>query len=250
MITLSPSSISDFKKCPLMFWLGYHHKLGVPRGAFPSLPGGMDRVLKTYYDEHRLAGTLPQEIIGKVPTGFLLYKDQAQLKKWRYYKTGLGFELGAGRVVRGAFDDLLHNPETNLYAIPDYKTRGAAPKEGGTEEYYQVQGDCYSFSLNVNGFETINKAFFIYYWPAKAEEAQGKNIVFLDGLVAFKFQVQVVAIETDDERAKELAVKAFECLEGPMPGLAPGDEVSDWLIAVIEQLGYRKLADQAKEIPA
>ena len=35
-----------------------------PRGIFPSLPSGMDRVIKTYFDHYR--GSLPPELVGEV----------------------------------------------------------------------------------------------------------------------------------------------------------------------------------------
>lgn len=247
MIRLSPSSLSDFKKCPLLFWLDKHHDLKMPRGAFPSLPGGMDRVLKGYYDRHREAGVVPQELLGKIPATLGLFKDQAQLKKWRFWKSGLAVDLGAGRVVSGALDDLLYDPAADLYAVIDYKTRGAIWKPGATEEYYGTQADTYDLMLTANGRKTTGKAYFAYYWPKDTIGATAAATADVPARVDFSFDADVVQIATDTARAGELAIKAFECLEGPMPELRDGDEVSDWLVAVLERLGYTRTAGQVAE---
>ena len=54
---LSPSSLNLFLECPKCFWL--RMKMGVhrPMGPFPSLPSGMDGLIKTYFD--KLAFKLP-----------------------------------------------------------------------------------------------------------------------------------------------------------------------------------------------
>jgi len=56
-IKLSPSKLNLFLECSLCFWLneqGIHR----PSGPFPSLPGGMDRKLKIYFDRYRTEGKL------------------------------------------------------------------------------------------------------------------------------------------------------------------------------------------------
>ena len=42
----------------------FNAKVTRPRGIFPSLPSGMDRVIKTYFDHYR--GSLPPELEGEV----------------------------------------------------------------------------------------------------------------------------------------------------------------------------------------
>src|SRR3989344_3937655 len=64
-IRLSPSTgLNLFRDCPRCFWLHYNKNVHRPRGIFPSLPGGMDLVLKDYFDQFR--GSLPPELEGKV----------------------------------------------------------------------------------------------------------------------------------------------------------------------------------------
>jgi len=43
---LSPSALNLMKECPRCFWLAQHKVWKRPSGIFPSLPSGMDRILK------------------------------------------------------------------------------------------------------------------------------------------------------------------------------------------------------------
>lgn len=45
-IKLSPSTISLFMECPRCFWLQFNKNIHRSRDIFPSLPGGMDGVIK------------------------------------------------------------------------------------------------------------------------------------------------------------------------------------------------------------
>ena len=234
MITLSPSSLSDFQKSPLMFWLKKNMQIEVPRGAFPSLPGGIDRVLKAHYDLCRLNGDMPPELKGsKIPEQVELFKDQVKLKRWRFWKTGLQVQVTPEITVSGALDDLLYDPFTKLYNVLDYKTRGAAPKDGATEQYYGTQADTYDLMLRANGMNTTGVGYFAYYWPLMTCQAPPATHI------GFGFAVEVVSIKTDSQRAAELAVKAAACLEGPMPDVDPNNEVEAFLVEAFKALGKR-----------
>src|SRR3990167_3533082 len=102
-IKLSPSTLGDFDKCQRCFWLDRKKGLPKPRGIFPSLPGGMDRVLKPWYDTWRFNGKLPPELKGKVDG--LLFKDQAKMDILRNARGGgLTYTVGEA-VLHGAVDD-------------------------------------------------------------------------------------------------------------------------------------------------
>jgi len=47
----SPSKLNLVKDCPRCFWLEFNKKFRRPRGIFPSLPSGMDKILKNHFDE-------------------------------------------------------------------------------------------------------------------------------------------------------------------------------------------------------
>ncbi len=77
-IKLSPSSISLFLECPRCFWLNKIKGIRRPSGPFPSLPSGMDKILKVHFDKHRNDKTPPEEVDGLVKGH--LYQDTEKLK--------------------------------------------------------------------------------------------------------------------------------------------------------------------------
>src|SRR3989338_1065151 len=106
-IKLSPSTLNLFLECPRCFWLDKVKNIKRPRGIFPSLPGGMDRVIKAYFDTFRAKSVLPPELDGGNFEGVKLFSDQDRLERWRSWKTGLVYRDGDGSVLGGALDDLL-----------------------------------------------------------------------------------------------------------------------------------------------
>ncbi len=202
-IRLSPSSLNLFLECPRCFWLQIKQNIHRPRGPFPSLPLGMDGVIKTYFDKYRDKGELPPEIKGNI--GGRLMEDSELLKKWRNWKTGLEYkDQVLGVVLFGALDDCLQDGE---YYIPiDYKTRGSAPREGDSEKYYGNQLDCYSLLLEENGYPVGNYAYLIYYYPKEAKE--GGTVIF---------EVKPIKINVDTERARKTLKDAVKLLNSPIP---------------------------------
>ena len=81
-IRLSPSTLNLFLECQKCFWLDQVKGIHRPRGIFPSLPGGMDGLIKKYFDKYRALGKLPPELEGKLD-GVELFADGILLNKWR-----------------------------------------------------------------------------------------------------------------------------------------------------------------------
>lgn len=125
MIRISPTTgLNLFKNCPRCFWIHYNKEVKRPRGIFPSLPNGMDLVIKKYFDQYR--GKLPPELKGKV-TGRLM-PDLALMEKWRNWRTGFEYQdKKLGAVLFGALDDCLL--DGGRYIPLDYKTKGSAPND-------------------------------------------------------------------------------------------------------------------------
>lgn len=198
-VYLSPTALNLFKECPRCFWLDKIKKVRRPRGIFPSLPGGMDLVIKTYFDKYRQDKGLPPELKGKVAGG--LFPDLAVLEVWRSWrKTNLCYtDKEVNVCLSGALDDCLVDGD---YYIPlDYKTRGFVLKEDPAK-YYQTQLDCYCLMLEALNYKTKGIAYLVYYWPEEVKEA---------GMV--KFKVTPYKIDTDIDRAKGLIKQAARLLE-------------------------------------
>src|SRR3989344_4288652 len=142
-LRLSPTSgLNLYNDCTRCFWLHYNGRVPRPRGIFPSLPGGMDLVIKDYFDEYR--GALPPELQGRIKGD--LMKDVNLMNQWRNWRTGLEyFDKQRNAVLFGALDEcLVHDGK---YVPLDYKTRGSAPNDGYSERYYQTQLDAYALML-------------------------------------------------------------------------------------------------------
>lgn len=203
---LSPSTLNIFRDCPRCFWLQVNHGLPRPRGAFPSLPGGMDLVIKRYFDQYRRTKHLPPIIAGKVP-GHLA----PVLPKWLVY------ESDEPVLLLGKLDELI--VADDRYAALDYKTRASAPTE--THASYQLQMDCYTFLLEANDYHTDHRAFLVYFFPEHNDRLH-------DG---FPFGVHVKELPTDPKRALRIYEEAKACLAEPLPESGKDCEYCRWLDA-------------------
>ena len=221
-IRLSPSALNLFLQCPRCFWLEKNKHIKRPRGIFPSLPSGMDSVIKKYFDSFRVKGDMPPEIKGKMRGE--LFSDISTLDKWRNWrKSDLHYEdMESGTILVGALDDCL--VEDGFYIPLDYKTRGYKLK-GDPRRYYQNQLDCYCLMLDYSCFKTKGLAYLLYYWP---EEVQQNGIV--------RFHVEPIKIETNIESAKKTVKDAVKLLSLPMPKSNPDCEYCN-LIKGVRGLG-------------
>lgn len=202
LVRLSPSSINLFRECPRCFWLQMNAGIHRPSGPFPSLPGGMDIVIKQYFDTWRKKGELPPEI--RTAVEGKLFDNIQTLKKWRNWRTGLRYEdEKLGGVLSGALDDCVFDGE--YYSPLDYKTRGWPPKENG-HEFYQGQLNAYSLLLKKNGYPESGIAYLVYYFPREVKD---------DGVV--DFNVEVKKVKTSASNALKEFRNALEVLKNPLP---------------------------------
>lgn len=162
---LSPSSLNLMEECPRCFWLDKHGVWKRPSGVFPSLPSGMDSILKAHFDRFMEKGTLPPEL-AKI-NGYRLFNDKELLKEWRSNFKGIRWQDEQGNVLHGAIDNLL--VKGKKLVILDYKTRGFALKED-TADHYQNQMDIYNFLFRKNGYETEDYAYLLFYVPKEVTE--------------------------------------------------------------------------------
>jgi hypothetical protein len=195
MPQLSASTLKLFQECPRCFWLHINKKIDRPRGPFPSLPSGMDRVLKEYFESYRQRGTLPPLIAGKI---------QGTLGT---HPLTLGFNDARTKArLWGKLDDCVVLADARLAPL-DHKTRASAPDDVSyTQKYYQFQMDVYTLLLERNGHHTSRTAYVVYYFPLEGELHQG-----------FPFGVDVHTIATDPDGAYEIFAAGCRCLTGPLP---------------------------------
>ena len=104
----SPSSLNVLKECPRCFWLQFNKNVKRPAGIFPSLPSGMDKILKNHFDSFMEKGELPPELCehGECKS-MKLFDDVELLKIWRSNFKGIPWEDKEGNLFRGAIDNIL-----------------------------------------------------------------------------------------------------------------------------------------------
>src|SRR3989344_309125 len=202
-IRLSPSTLNVFLECQKCFWLDQVKGISRPRGIFPSLPGGMDGLIKKYFDKYRALGKLPPELEGKLD-GVELFADNELLNKWRNWRSALVYEdPETGAVLSGMLDDL--GVKGREFVPLDYKTRGYDVKEGG-ENYYKNQLNCYGLMLRENQMPPAGYAFLLYYIPKEVAEG---------GMT--RFDVVPKKVDIDPDEALKVLRDAAALLQGPMP---------------------------------
>ncbi|MFA4820086.1 MAG: PD-(D/E)XK nuclease family protein [Candidatus Aenigmatarchaeota archaeon] len=197
---LSPSSLNTLKDCPLCFWLAFNKKISPPAGIFPSLPSGIDAVLKKHFDAFREKGNIPEELKG---TSARLFNNTDLLKVWRSNFKGVRWQDSKGNVLHGAVDEILE--KDGKLIVLDFKTRGFPCKED-THEHYQDQLDIYNFLLRKNGYETEDYAYLLFFHPTHIEA---------DGNFAFERTLKKMDINV--KNAEKIFTGAIKCLEGPEP---------------------------------
>ncbi|MBI5002130.1 hypothetical protein HZC31_01985 [Candidatus Woesearchaeota archaeon] len=102
----SPTSLSLLKECPKCFWLAFNKGIKRPSTIFPSLPSGMDGILKKHFDFFMEKGQLPPEL-QQLNGDVTLFNDAELLKVWRSNFKGIQWTDKKGNLFRGAIDNLL-----------------------------------------------------------------------------------------------------------------------------------------------
>jgi hypothetical protein len=209
---LSPSAINLFLECPRCFWLDKHGIWKRPASIFPSLPSGMDRILKNHFDTFASNKTLPPEICTHEHCKELILfgsssEEKELLDNWRNNFKGIRYTNSEGHTLFGAVDNILKliTKDTETLIVLDYKTRGFPVKED-THTHYQNQMDTYNFLLRKNGYNTADYTFLLFYIPHHVTQT-GEVI----------FETTLKKITTNPDNAEKCFNNAIKCLDGEVP---------------------------------
>lgn len=214
-IKLSPSSLNVLEDCPRCFWLQIIKKISRPSGAFPSLPSGVDKILKEHFDSFIEKGQLPSELKNCDIIDCNLFDNKELLKVWRNNFKGIEYlDKNSGILLRGAIDNLLVKGKKII--VLDYKTRGYPLKED-TAHHYQDQLNIYNFLLRKNNYPTEDYAYLLFYFPQKVAETG-----------EFIFNTELVKMKIDIDHAEELFKKAIKILKEDIPVASPKCKYCNW----------------------
>ncbi len=207
---LSPSALNLMKECPRCFWLAQHKVWKRPSGIFPTLPSGMDRILKIHFDKFMEQGKLPPELCENNDcVDMKIFDDKEKMKIWQSNFKGIQFTDKDGNLLRGAVDNILVKGKKLI--VLDYKTRGYPLKED-TAQHSQNQLDTYNFLLRKNGYKTEDYAFLLFYIPREVM-ATGEVI----------FDTELVKMKVDVDSAENIWKKAMMLLNKNCP-----QETCEW----------------------
>ena len=206
------------EECPRCFWLHFHGKQR-PKKIFPSLPSGMDYILKNHFDKFIDRGELPPSL-KECPecSGMRLFDDKDTLSEWRNNFKGISYEDKEGNVLHGAVDNILMKGKRLI--VVDYKTRGF-PLKVDTHEHYQTQLNMYAFLLKKNGYETEEYAFLLFYIPKEVNDKTGEIL----------FDTKLIKMKTSVSDAEKTWKRALNILNGPCPTTHTGGEereICEW----------------------
>jgi len=175
-----------------------------PSGPFPTLPAGMDKVLKIHFDNFRDKGELPPELCDHDHCEDMkLFDDDELLKVWQNNFKGIQFEDKDGNILKGAVDNILVKGKKLI--VMDYKTRGYPLKED-TAERSQNQLDTYNFLLRQNNYETEDYGFLLFYVPKEVTKT-GEVI----------FDTELVKMPTNPKSAEKIFKSAIKLLNSDCP---------------------------------
>ena len=166
----SPSALGIFKDCKRCFWHQMKDGLRRPDGITPSLPSGMDWILKDHFDSYQGTNELPPSLA--MLEGMSLFDDREKLKVWQNNYVGINTRVGQD-LVRGAVDYMLQQKTDDgvVLSVIDFKTRGWPLKQDSVDRY-QFQLGLYNWMLQQNGFKTTEHGYLLYIDPASAIEPQ------------------------------------------------------------------------------
>jgi len=215
--SLSPSTIGVLKDCAKCFYDAKVLKIERPRGIFPSLPGGVDLVMKNCFDSNR-AEWLP--CLRDAMVGTQLWGTVEQVNKLRNWRSGLKCTITVkGKVVSliGALDDLVLEPDHSFSPF-DTKTKGKEPANDGSE-YYQSQLDLYALMLRENGMVPSGKGYLNYWYPVQFEGG------------SMQWRNKLYVLNVSAESGALWLAKAVDVLTGPRPDATPGCEYCKFVSA-------------------
>jgi hypothetical protein len=197
----SPTKLALFKECPTCFYCEVN---GIPvryPTIFPSLPAGMDAILKDLASMYRCKNHMPYKF--GIPQQVKFFNDHEKLREWRNQWQGVRYTNERGHTLFGAVDDIVEID--GKLCVVDYKTRGFPLKED-TAAHYQDQLNVYTYLLQKNGHATTDFAFLVFWYPRRAINAR-----------LVDFSVEVVKMPIDVHRAEQLFDDAVACANGRMP---------------------------------
>jgi hypothetical protein len=188
-----------------------------PRGAYPSLPNGIDRTLKAMADQSRTKKH-PFFPIQDEDGGYPLtwYPDQEKINRYREWN-GLVMKRKYGAhtvILSGGIDDLLMDGFMRV-VIADFKTKDKEPQDCYGEKYYKQTLELYALLLRAQGEVVVDHAHLLYYWP-DSENVKDSFDSCDSWSCSLSFNHKILSVSLDPEGGSE-TLNRFGALVAGIP---------------------------------
>lgn len=215
-VTLSRWQLNTFVECPRCFWLVNRNGVKLPKTLPFALNSAIDGLLKTEFDQHRAAGTLPAVLSGLTGRA-KLFPGLGLLQGWRNNFQGLRWtDPASGHTLFGAVDDLLEFSD-GAVAVIDYKSTGSASPT--IYPSYQLQMDVYTYLLRQLGYRTAPSAYFAFFLVVKDDGFRGR----------LPFREALVEVTPDPDRVPDLFARATAlALSDQIPASGEACDLCRW----------------------
>lgn len=202
---LSRSKLDLFLECARCFYLDRRLGVGRPPGLPFNLNSAVDRLLKTEFDGHRVAGTqhplLKRYRVDARPV------PHENLDVWRESFRGVRVLHPATNFeVFGAIDDLWQD-SSGAFVVVDYKSTAKAGRITALDQpwhaRYKRQLEVYQWLLRHVGLPVSDTGYFVYC------NGRSDAAVFGDRL---EFETTLIAYRGDDTWVDPALRQAHACL--------------------------------------
>lgn len=206
MFHFAPSQLNLLYECPKCFWLAHVAKFSRPRGIFPGIMGGIDRLIQA--ETTRYAGkSRPVWLLPDLKTKGVIRKGAKRFKV-----------KGDNYSITGIVDDIVViNGAENI--IVDYKTAASPHSQEDTKKYYQRQLDMYAFLLERNNLKVHETGYIVYTTPHYI----GKKTAYYQ--MELQFQVTHVPLSVTAQGGEAIINEALKvCGQAKSPPANPNCE--------------------------
>ncbi len=200
--------------CPRCFWLRFRLGNRLPyRTPPPGIFSSIDSYTKRYVERQLMSGKL-KDFLPELTSSDSLVRE---------YRREVLVETKVGQIILSGIPDAIFHNSSGNYTVVDYKTARFTNAQKSFLPMYEVQLRSYSYILQHNGINPVQKLLLVYLEPKTADEDLD-NITLNSDALYLKMQPFTHIVEDDQYQILKLAENASKFLSGELPSPGIGCE--------------------------